>query len=734
MTLAAIGRAALLVLVLALAGTAPAAFARAALPPVAYVDPFIGSDGTGHTTPAATRPFGMVAPGPDNVDHGWEYCSGYQFRAPTIDGFSQTHQSGTGLPEMGDILLMPMAIRRTTGFASHYAKSSEAARAGYYTVRLDDNAVKVELTSTTRVALHRYTFDRPGRVWVLADFQHSLHFLDGPRVTASDVRLGADGADGSVDSTNWAVRHVAFALRFDHPIAASERLPAAPGENAPRYLLAFDLGTGRTLQAKVAVSSTDEAGAQRNLTELPGWQFDAVALASATQWNRLLGRVTIDADARTRRVFTTALYHAFVHPATLSDIDGRYRGADGQIARTRGAVEYSTLSQWDSFRAAQPLYTLIVPERVNDFVLTMLDHARARGYLPIWALWGRETDTMIGDPSLSIIADDWAKGFRGFDGHEALAAMIRTSTVDHAHSQWSMFDQYGYYPFDLVSNEAVSRSLEAGIGDAATARMAAMLGDPAAATRFGTRAAAYRALIDPETHLARGRDSAGHWRTPFDPLTATSPLNNPGDYTEANAWQYSWTPALHDPAGLITAMGGRAAFTAMLDRFFGVTSTKADKYLGQEAMLGQYTHGNEPDQHVPWLYLWSDTPWKAAQTVRTIAAQFYHDTPDGVMGNEDAGQLSAWYVFATLGFYPAQPASGSFVAGVPLVSRATIRVPGRAPLVIARTGTGDLLKTLTYQGRHVDPLALPYRDLARGGTLRFAIAPVMSPDRKGTVR
>ncbi len=691
--------------------------------PVDWVDPFIGSDGTGHTTPAATRPFGMVAPGPDNADHGWDYTSGYQYRAPLILGFSQTHQSGTGLPEMGDILLMPLSVRREAGFASHYDKASETAHPGRYTVRLTDNAVKVELTGTTRVALHRYSFDHGGRVWVLADFQHTLQFYEGPRVTGSRVRLRRDGAEGTVDSVNWATRTVAFALRFDHPVVAKQRLPAAPGDKAPRYLLGFDLGAGHRLQAKVAVSSADVAGAKRNLAELPGWNFDAIARGSAAQWNGLLGRVDIAADETTRRIFNTALYHAFVHPSTLSDVDGRYRGADGRIAQDVRHVHYSTLSLWDSFRAAQPLYTLLVPERVNDFVQTMLDHDRAHGYLPIWALWGRETDTMIGDPALSVIADAWAKGFRGFDGQAALAAMIRTSTVDHAHSQWSLFDRYGYYPFDQVSNEAVSRSLEAGVGDGATARMAAMLGDEKDAARFGARANAYRALIDPETHLARGRDSQGHWRTPFDPQTATSPLNNPGDYTEANAWQYSWTPALHDPQGLIEAMGGRATFTAMLDRFFTVQAARPDKFLGQEAMIGQYTHGNEPDQHVPWLYLRSDSPWKAAQTVRRIATTFYRDTPDGILGNEDAGQLSAWYVFATLGLYPAQPASGTYVANVPLVPRATIRVPGHAPLAIERVGTGDWLTGLYRDGGALDPLAVQHRDLAAGGTLRFAVAP-----------
>ncbi len=694
-------------------------------PPVAaqqsavdLVDPFIGTDGTGHTSPAASRPFAMVAPGPDNADEGWDYTSGYQYRAPNIMGFSQTRASGTGIPELGDILLMPMQERRLSGFASHYDKASETAHPGYYSVRLTDNAVRAELTSTTRVALHRYTFAKGGRVWLLADFQHRLRFLSGPRVTAADVAIGAQGITGSVASTNWTKRTVAFALAFDHRIVASEKLPAAPGDVAPRYLLAFDLGPGTVLHAKAALSTTDVAGARRNMAELPGWNFAATAKAARAEWAALLGRATITADEPTQRVFATALYHAFLHPSVISDTDRRYRGPDGKIARARGKAYYSTLSLWDTFRAAQPLYTLLVPERIDDIVLTLLDHHKAAGYLPLWPIWGGETNTMIGNPALPVIADAWAKGFRGFSGREALDAMVATSAKDHIHSDWSLFNAQGYYPFDKVPNEAVSRTLEAGIGDDATARMAAALDERTDAARFAARAGAYAKLIDPETRLARGRDSAGAWRTPFDPMVVTSPLGHPGDYTEANAWQYTWTPALHDPDGLIAAMGGKAAFTAMLDRFFALPG-KTDKFQGQEALIGQYSHGNEPGHHIPWLYALSATPEKGPPLIRRIAAMFYRATPDGIIGNEDAGQMSAWYVFATLGFYPLVPASGHYVAGIPLVPRAELRVPGRKPLLITTTGAGDALAALTLGGQPIDPLAIDHAALVRGGSLNF---------------
>jgi predicted alpha-1,2-mannosidase len=413
----------------------------------------------------------------------------------------------------------------------------------------------------------------------------------------------------------------------------------------------------------------------------------------------------------------------------VSDVDGRFRGPDGAIRTApAGHLRYSTFSLWDTFRAAHPLHTLLVPERVDDFVASLLDHADGAGRLPKWPIWGGETGTMIGEPALPVIAEAWAKGFRGFDGQRALAAMVATSTRDatpvyagdHSISQWSLYDRYGYYPTDVTGGEAVSRSLEAGIGDAATARMAAMLGEKAEAKRFGARARSWRKLIDPETRLARGRDAAGQWRTPFDPLTPTSPLNNPGDYTEANAWQYTWTPALHDPQGLVQALGGKKAAGAMLDRFFfELPGTKGAEYLGQEAMIGQYAHGNEPSHHVAWLYAYTDRPERTAALVRRIAESFYRDTPDGLVGNEDAGQMSAWYVFATLGFYPLDPVSAQYVAAVPLTPRAVLLVPGRPVLTITCKACRSGNVTVRLDDKRYSATALPHRALIDSERLTF---------------
>lgn len=681
-----------------------------------YVDPFIGTDGTGHTFPGPCRPFGMIQPGPDNADNGWDFTSGYQYRAPRILGFSQTRASGTGIPELGDLLLQPTVDPRDD-LSSGYDKASEVARPGYYAVRLTESRCTVELACSLRVALHRYRFARGGRVHVLVDTHHRLRFLDGERVTAAEAMPRADGVDGTVSSVNWAERSMAFALDFDRPVASVQELPRRPGQIAPRYLLGFDVGDDGLLHAKAALSTVDVAGARANMAEIPGWDFDALVRDADAEWAALLGRVAIDADTTTKRIFYTALYHLLLQPSTLSDVDGRYRGATGAVAQTRGRVYYSTLSLWDTFRAAHPLYTLLVPERVDDFVLTLLDHHRAQGHLPLWPIWGRETWCMIGNPALPVIADAWTKGFRGFDGGEALAAMVTTSTINHRLADWGPIDRYGYYPNDLFPNESVSRTLEAGIGDAATAHMARMLGHGGEAHRFGTRAGNYRRLIDPETRLARGRDSRGAWRTPFDPLQTTSPLGTPGDYTEANAWQYSWTPALHDIPGLIAAMGGQRAFKTMLDRFFSIHGAGEDRHQGQEGLIGQYAHGNEPSHHIAWLYAHSARPERGPELVAEIARRFYNDTPRGITGNDDCGQMSAWYVFATLGFYPADPFRGSYVLGRPLVDHAQIALAAAHPLTFERSGAAATRPSLN--GRTIAHPTLSHHRLTQGGQLLF---------------
>lgn len=673
------------------------------------VDPLIGTKGTGHVFPGALMPFGMVQPGPDNADGGWSFSSGYQYDAPRILGFSNTHISGAGIPELGDVLLMPNGATpwtaATTAFDSGYRKATEVARPGLYAVRVEEREALVELTATERVALQRYTFDRGGRVQVLVDLQHRLHFQPGPRVTAADYTMRPDGLRATVHSSNWVDRQASVALRFDHPIADSQVLPARDGEKAPRLLLAFELGEGRTLEARVALSTVDEDGAAANLATADGLDFDAVQRNAQAAWNALLSRVAIDAPPEQRRIFYSALYRSLMHPSQIADVDGRVRGPKGEVIEAPGGVYYSTMSLWDTFRASHPLFTLVVPERVPGFVNTLLAHEQQMGYLPLWTAWGRETHTMIGNPALPVISDAIAKGFPGIDVEAAFAAMLRTSTAERpdapawAQRSWAMLDQYGYLPFDRAPGESVSKTAEYGYGDAAIAEVARHLGRLDEAERFQRRAASWTALLDPETRTLRGRDSTGAWRTPFDPTEATSPMNNPGDYTEANAWQYTATPALHDPEGFRDRLGGRDGLEAWLDTFFSLPMPNPDKHLGQEAMIGQYAHGNEPSHHIAWLYAWTDAPAKGERHVADIARRFYRATPDGIVGNDDAGQMSAWLVLATLGLYPSRPGHAEWTLGAPLVPRARIEGGGG--------GAGFDLATASIDAPRIDGQAVP---------------------------
>ena len=688
------------------------------------VDPFIGTSGTGHVTPGATVPFGMVFPAPDNADRGWSYSAGYQYRDRRILGFSNTHQSGAGIPELGDVLLQPRAGTVWTAATSDFsaAKSREAARPGWYRVRLAGHGVTVELTAAPKVALHRYRFDRPGRVQVLVDLQHGLNYVEEPSVLSADVTAREDGLRGLLHRRNWVERQVAFIVQFSHPVLGRQTLPPRTGEKAPRLLLDFDLGRGQVLEARVALSTVDEAGAAGNLATVAGQPFEAVRQAADAAWERLLGRIRIEADARTRRLFYSALYRTLQHPSEIADADGRVRGPRGEVLQAPGGVYYSTLSLWDTFRASHPLFTLVVPERVPGFVNTLLAHHRQMGWLPLWTSWGRETYCMIGNPALPVIADAIVKGFGAggaIDEAAALAAMVETSTRERpdapawAQRGWTLLDRHGYLPFDLQPGESVSMTAELGYGDAAVATVAERLGQADVARRFRQRARGWLQLFDDDTRTLRGKDSAGRWRTPFDPVAATSPLKNPGDYTEANAWQYTATPALHDAAAFRDRLGGEAALEAWLGRFFSLPVPNPDKHLGQEALIGQYAHGNEPSHHITWLYAWTASPDKGQRLRERIVKRFYGTGPAGLVGNDDVGQMSAWLVFALLGFYPAEPFSGRYVVGQPLVAGAHLHLAGDRVLRIEGRGGVPTLNGERLVGRQV-----AHDALVRGGRLQ----------------
>ncbi|MEM9681420.1 MAG: glycoside hydrolase family 92 protein, partial [Bacteroidota bacterium] len=548
------------------------------------------------------------------------------------------------------------------------------------------------------------------------NLQHGLRFLTDSLVLDSDVKIkNKTTISGFCRTKNWVERQYFFTLHFNREFDSVIELPKGPKENAPKYVLNFESLSDRQLQLKVALSSVSTDGAENNLnTELSHWKFDEVKNKAKTIWNSYLQRIEIEAPLKQKQIFYTAMYHALIHPSNIADVDGRYRGADDQIAKTESGEYYSTLSLWDTYRASHPLFTILTPERVDGFVETMLAHHKAQGYLPIWTAWGKENHCMIGNHAIPVITDAYMKGFKGFDADEALQAMIESTTENHLNSDWELYDNYGYYPFDFIDNEAVSRTLESGYDDYCVALLAEQLGKDSIAEVYYKRSKYYKNLFDPETKLMRGKDSKGNFRTPFEPLVPTSPMNNPGDYTEANAWQYSWASTQHDIEGFIELVGGKEAFTKLLDDFFSIEG-EDNKHLGQEALIGQYAHGNEPSHHISYLYKYSNTPEKADQLIKQIYKQFYNNTPDGITGNDDCGQMSAWYIFSTLGFYPVNPANGEFVLGYPQVETAIIHLGDGNTFTIDTSHNGNIhLNSVLHKEK-----VIMYNDIVSGGTLSF---------------
>ncbi len=679
-----------------------------------YVNTFIGSEGTGHTFPGPCMPFGMVQPGPDNVDRGWDYTSGYQYKDSIILGFSQTRANGTGINEFGDVLLQPFTTDETDNFGETYLKATEIASPGYYTVTLS-NQVKVELTCTERVAFHQYTYPSSSAK-LLVDLQHGLRFLTDSLVLESNVKIEDNKTiSGWCHTKNWVERKYFFTIQFNQPFVSSKQLERKAKEAAPRFVLRFDL-KDKVLQTKIALSTVNVDGAKNNLKkELPGWDFNTVVTNAKKVWNSYLRRVEIEGDQRQKEIFYTCMYRLFIQPGNVADVDGKYRGADDSIRTAKNGEYYSTLSLWDTYRATHPLYTLLVPERVNGFINSMLEHSKAAGFLPIWSAWGKDNYCMIGNHAIPVIADAYMKGFTGFDADEALQQMIKSTTENHINSNWTLLNQFGYYPFDSLDNEAVSRTLEHGVDDYCIALMADKMGKKDIAATYYKRATYYKNLYDSSTKQMRGKDSRGNWRKDFNPLMATSPMNNPGDYTEANAWQYFWTPAQYDVEGIIQLLGGEKYFTAQLDSFFSIKALNPNKHLGQEAMIGQYAHGNEPSHHIAYLYMYSGKPHRTAELVSRICNEFYDNTTTGMIGNDDCGQMSAWYIFSVLGFYPVNPSSGEYVLGKSQVKSVKIHLSGGRLFQIINSNK----KTVLLNQKPINRNFIQHAEIRDGGVLNF---------------
>lgn len=699
-----------------------------------YVNPFIGTAFTGHTFPGATYPLGMMQPGPETGNFSWEYCSGYFYDDERIHGFSQNRLNGTGCVDLGDLLMQPFAGEKRADLSSRFDKSTEKASPGYYAVELDENEVKVEITTTPHVAFHRYTFAKGKPAHVLADFQSGLvwqkerlytHVLENEVTFENDHTI-----IGHTRRREWVERTYYFVIEFDKPIVSSEKLAQQdPREKAPRYILDFDMGDDTTLYMKIAMSTTGIEGAKANLAaEADEKEFDQVHQEAKDEWNRYLSRVQVEGTDDEKTNFYTALYHLYIQPNNIADVDGRYVGPNEEVTQSPTGKYYSTLSQWDTFRAAFPMYTILSPEIVSDLANSMTAFSEQQGHLPIWALMGKETYTMIGNHSIPMIVDATLKGFTGFDPEKAYQEIKKSITQStHPKTNWEIYDQYGYYPYDLVRLESVSRTLECSFDDYCAALMAQKLGKTEDYEFFMKRSGYYKNLYDAETHAMRPKDSHGNWLSPFDPYElAHADSNVGGHYTEGNALQYTWH-VMQDIPGLIGLMGGKEQTGKVLDSLFHTTQGSTGKLSDVTGLIGQYAHGNEPSHHVAYIYNYLDRPGETQRLVRQITTDFYKNKPDGLIGNDDCGQMSAWYLFSAMGFYPMNPVSGELVFGAPQLPKVTLKLgDGKTFTMEARNLSAENLYVdkIEWNGQPYNQKSITYADIMGGGTLLFYMTDV----------
>ena len=722
------------------------------------VNPMIGTGGEGHTYPGAVAPFGMVQLSPDTdtscqIRACYAHAAGYRYEDPTIQGFSHTHFSGAGHSDLGDFLVRPVGgdavplepgdpATPGSGYRSRFSHATERAEPGYYAVTLSDAHVRAEMTAGTRVGVHRYTFAPGAAAHLVVDLRTSLYNYPG-KVLWSSVRLRPDGAvTGCRQTRGWAPdRVLCFAMRFSAPLAghaftSTETDVAYKGFQGPgrgrddvaersgRALVArFDFARlAQPLEVKVAISSVDEAGALANLAGEPGG-FDAVRARTAAAWGEALGALEIDAPAPIRTSVRTALYHALLAPSVASDADGRYRGPDNEVHRADGFTFRSTFSLWDTFRAEHPLLTLVQPERTTSDVVNSLVASRREspdGILPVWQFQGRETWTMIGYHAVPVIADAYLKGIRGFDADAALEAMVASAT----YAPYGGLGEYmarGYVPV-AREPEAASKTVEYAYDDWTIARMARAMARTDIAAAFEKRSGYWRNSFDPATGFVRARLTTGAFRTPFDPTA----INYGSDYTEGNAWQYSWFVP-QDQAALFRAMGGDAAAIARLDAMFDYDNSKLDYSHAEDiaGLIGQYIHGNEPSHHVAYLYDHAGAPWRTQARLKQIVDTQYKPAPDGLAGNDDLGQMSAWLVFTALGFYPVTPGSLEYVIGRPFVNRAVLHLPnGKRFTVVARGLAPDqpYVGQVFLNGRPLSRSYIRHAEIVAGGELRFVMA------------
>lgn len=676
-----------------------------------YVNPFIGTGGHGHVFLGANVPFGNIQAGPTQKKQGWDWCSGYHYSDSTVIGFGQMHLSGTGIGDLGDVSLLPMTnpSQREVKF-SHKA---EYVRPGYYSVMLA-SGIRVELTATQRVAFHRYSFPADATKGYIA-----LNLAQGigwDKMTSCKFKQESDKTiTGFRMSEGWAKdQRVYFVAEFSEPVQLEE--------NERDTIGIFSVAsTSQPLLVKVGISAVSVENARENLQqELPGWNFASVVSKANADWNRELSKIAIKTqDERAKRIFYTALYHTMIAPSVFSDVNGEYRGADGKTHKG-DFTDYTTFSLWDTYRAAFPLMTLIQPEMQRDLAETMLHIFKQQGKLPVWHLMGNETDCMVGNPGIPVLVDIALKGFNV--DKKAVFEAVKASAMRDERGM-GLLKKYGYIPCDLdPEKETVAKGLEYALADACIAKLAKQLGKTEDYKYFYKRSQSYRDFyFDKQTKFMRGVTSDHKFREPFDPF---STVHRQDDYTEGNAWQYVWLVP-HDVHGLVAAFGGEKPFVSKLDSLFIVNGD-----MGAEAspditgLIGQYAHGNEPSHHILYMYNYVGQPWKGADKIRYVLANLYHDDFDGLSGNEDVGQMSAWYILSSVGFYQVDPAGGRYVFGSPLFDEATLNVGnGKTFRVVAHNNSSEnkYIQSAKLNGKPYTRSYIDFKDIVRGGTLEFVM-------------
>lgn len=724
-----------------------------------HVNVFIGTGGHGHTFPGATVPFGMVQLSPDTRMEGWDACSGYHDSDRTIIGFSHTHLSGTGIGDYGDILFMPVSGRISlvrgdenvpgSGYRSAFSKDSEEGSPGYYSVKLDDYGINAELTATARAGFHRYTYPESEESGIIIDLDHTLQFHKNMVLkikVLSDTEI-----EGLKVTQGWARYHpVYFYARFSKPFTCKiavndtiqDNIQEAEGQNI-KAVLSFTTSDNEQILAKVGISSVDSEGARNNLeTEIPDWDFEKVMNDARDTWNKELSKIKVEGGSEDQKtIFYTAVYHSFISPNVFSDADGRYFGMDHKTHQSDGSVNYTVFSLWDTFRAAHPLLTLVNPSRDAEMIRALLRKYDEGGLLPMWDLASNYTGTMIGSHAIPVIVDAYKKGIRDFDVEKAYRAMIKSADFDTANintdsegvlmSLMPMAKFYnktiGFVPSDK-DNQSVAKALELAYNDWCVAKMAEDLGRQEDFNLYSERASRYKKYFDPKTRFMRGIMSTGEWRTPFDPRFSD---HSYADYVEGNAWQWTWFVP-HDVPGLIDLMGGREKFTEKLDSLFSTDSEIVGENRSADisGLIGQYAHGNEPSHHITHFYNYAGEPWKTQKLVDQILNTLYFNNPDGLSGNEDCGQMSAWYVLNAIGFYQVAPGDPSWSLGRPLFGRVTVNLEnGKTFTVETKNNSPEniYIQSAVMNGTELKSPFFDHEDIVNGGHLVITMGPEPSP-------